>query len=390
MRCSQHHMEVSVFTYLILICLFYRLYSGCVNRFTVVACIWSFGIPDEINIGPVKGFSVMKEIYGGFGKTCSASVIEYKNFRWDMNNFIGERDTQVAINSLVKDIKPAEILIHAPTNVRNKGYQSNKRFRSSVDLSRPKASIVLRKCNTCGARQKGHDSKKGHQKYVIRDKQEDKIVNGVPIESRYEVEIDLSDITTSCSCRRFESYGLLCRHIFYVLRLCDINDFPKKYMLKRWSKNAVPHRSTDRNMHLQAMGDKNKLAEIAIREIYDSVEMSINSLVKDIEKFHVYRDTLLDLKSEAISNTQSCANLKKNEFFASLLGVTEPEEILIHAPTNVHNKGDRSNKRFKSPIEFARPKASTVLRKCNTCGAREKGHDTRTCPKKQGKSRKKK
>lgn len=64
----------------------------------------------------------------------------------------------------------------------------------------------------------------------------------------------------------------------------------------------------------------------------------INCLVKEIEKLHVYRDTLLDLKSKARSDTKSCANLKKNEFFASLLGVTEPEEILIHAPTNVRNK----------------------------------------------------
>ncbi|PWA59926.1 zinc finger, SWIM-type, MULE transposase domain, FHY3/FAR1 family [Artemisia annua] len=52
------------------------------------------------NVGPVRDFKLMKEIYGGF-ENVEATVADCKNFRRDMNVFIGHRDAQMAVGSSI-------------------------------------------------------------------------------------------------------------------------------------------------------------------------------------------------------------------------------------------------------------------------------------------------
>lgn len=52
------------------------------------------------NLGPVKGFKIMKQIYGGF-QNIGATSNDCKNFRRDMNLFIGERDAQMVVEKLI-------------------------------------------------------------------------------------------------------------------------------------------------------------------------------------------------------------------------------------------------------------------------------------------------
>lgn len=51
------------------------------------------------NCGPVKGFKLMKEIYGGF-ENVGATAVDCKNFRREINLFIGDRDAQMLIEKL--------------------------------------------------------------------------------------------------------------------------------------------------------------------------------------------------------------------------------------------------------------------------------------------------
>ncbi|XP_071740176.1 putative protein FAR1-RELATED SEQUENCE 10 [Rutidosis leptorrhynchoides] len=53
----------------------------------------------SLNVGPVRGFKLMKEIQGGFEQV-GASVVDYKNFRRDMSLFIGDRDAQMVVEKL--------------------------------------------------------------------------------------------------------------------------------------------------------------------------------------------------------------------------------------------------------------------------------------------------
>ncbi|XP_022020183.1 protein FAR1-RELATED SEQUENCE 5-like [Helianthus annuus] len=54
-----------------------------------------------INIGPVKAFNVMKTMYGGFGEV-GASKNDCKNYRKDLNLYIGEYDAEMVVRRLIR------------------------------------------------------------------------------------------------------------------------------------------------------------------------------------------------------------------------------------------------------------------------------------------------
>ncbi|KAL4626268.1 hypothetical protein ACB092_05G084100 [Castanea dentata] len=55
---------------------------------------------------------------------------------------------------------------------------------------------------------------------------------------KYEVMWNPLDETLSCSCRKFESFGILCRHGLKVLDVLDIKLIPNRYIVKRWRRDA--------------------------------------------------------------------------------------------------------------------------------------------------------
>ncbi|XP_021713700.1 protein FAR-RED IMPAIRED RESPONSE 1-like [Chenopodium quinoa] len=46
-----------------------------------------------------------------------------------------------------------------------------------------------------------------------------------------------------CECRKFETFGILCKHVIRVLELNRVFDIPEKYILDRWRKD-VPRKHT--------------------------------------------------------------------------------------------------------------------------------------------------
>ncbi|XP_022040912.1 protein FAR1-RELATED SEQUENCE 5-like [Helianthus annuus] len=54
-----------------------------------------------INIGPVKAFNIMKTMYGGFGEV-GASKVDCKNYRRDLNLYIGEYDAEMVVRRLIR------------------------------------------------------------------------------------------------------------------------------------------------------------------------------------------------------------------------------------------------------------------------------------------------
>ncbi|XP_028094045.1 protein FAR1-RELATED SEQUENCE 5-like [Camellia sinensis] len=53
-----------------------------------------------------------------------------------------------------------------------------------------------------------------------------------------EVKVNLQGPTVSCTCKLFESCGILCAHALKGLDMMNIKDIPKQYLLKRWAKKA--------------------------------------------------------------------------------------------------------------------------------------------------------
>ncbi|XP_021724413.1 protein FAR1-RELATED SEQUENCE 5-like [Chenopodium quinoa] len=50
---------------------------------------------------------------------------------------------------------------------------------------------------------------------------------------------DLATYESSCTCRMFESQGVLCRHILFVMKGKCIREIPDAYILNRWRKDVL-------------------------------------------------------------------------------------------------------------------------------------------------------
>jgi hypothetical protein len=53
-----------------------------------------------------------------------------------------------------------------------------------------------------------------------------------------KVVLDTKKSTVHCSCKKFESMGILCTHSLVALKARNISKIPDVYLLKRWSKSA--------------------------------------------------------------------------------------------------------------------------------------------------------
>ena len=87
-------------------------------------------------------------------------------------------------------------------------------------------------------------------------------------------------MTVYCSCLRFEQYGLICRHIFCVFRLADIREFPKKYILRRWTREAVPNSAPGAILRYEGETDRSVEVNRVVSEITYAVEANINKFFK--------------------------------------------------------------------------------------------------------------
>ncbi|XP_076930749.1 protein FAR1-RELATED SEQUENCE 12-like [Bidens hawaiensis] len=151
--------------------------------------------------------------------------------------------------------------------------------------------------------------------------------------------------TATCSCKRFEQYGLLCRHIFYVMNMYQVKKFPKRYINDRWRKEAAVN---IRTVPISEFGnDKNmKIKEIS-REIKYVGEFIINSYVADIDKLIKVRDEMNLLIEKADLTRYERVRPSKRDRFVVVLGFEQPSEVTAYVPTGIRNKGRGSQKRVK-------------------------------------------
>ncbi|XP_076915910.1 protein FAR1-RELATED SEQUENCE 5-like [Bidens hawaiensis] len=142
-----------------------------------------------------------------------------------------------------------------------------------------------------------------------------------------------ADQTMSCSCRRFELFGLLCRHIFYVLRICFVTKFPKRYIVRRWRKDVVANMS----LRTEEFGKNGDDVEGVLRELsYVFIEIMSNVIC-----------LMLDA-AQVVASPPS-----RRDRFAEMTGIIEPCSVTIRNPVRTRKKGCGSQKRFKSAREIA-------------------------------------
>ncbi|GJX32285.1 FAR1 DNA binding domain, zinc finger, SWIM-type, MULE transposase domain containing protein [Tanacetum coccineum] len=409
------------------------------------------------NVGPVRAFKLMKEMYSGF-ENVGATATDCKKFRRDLNLFNGDRDAQMVVEKLenLKSIVTAfygllprrrrfiiYIMVFVPfTGIDNHnrsvtfgaGLLSDENVGSSVcnksnfkeqfcrivwnerisiDMFEQEWASIMDEFDLvshkwlCDLYYMRHhwiptflldEDMFGLMRITSRSKSENQYFNRFTnpdlmllekdaaelftLNIFYEIQDEIvasiakcllvnveqmgqfekyfirdtevfyssSDTMLTCSCKWYELYGLLCHHILYVLRMNNVKEFPREYMLDRWSKS-------DENVWVDTYA-------VACESSSDASIHAIRCIFKDIvDRLHM--------------------RVNKKDTFFLMLGVTEPERVVIKVPRHSKNKGTGSHTRWKNMDELIqnKPESSKKRRTCFVCGKAE-GHNYRTCPRK--------
>ncbi|GJT80248.1 FAR1-related sequence 5-like protein [Tanacetum coccineum] len=186
------------------------------------------------------------------------------------------------------------------------------------------------------------------EKYSIRDMQAENRIKGDNNFVVYQVDFCKSKMEIECSCKHYEAYGLLCRHIFYVLRMNNIKEFPRKYLNKRWLKNDKPFNSAVRRI----VGGSYSILESEVFDLYEIFESTIDRLVHDMDTLKIYKEQMKDLLNKAKIDVLTVPKMNSKDVFSAMLGVKEPTAKTIGNPDQSSNKGTGVHSRWKSKAEI--------------------------------------
>ena len=170
------------------------------------------------------------------------------------------------------------------------------------------------------------------------------------------------------------------------MRIWGVSEFPQKYVMKRWTRDAV-------SPFKRAIFDaRNKMSDGSVRdeivkEILGSVEYCVDKLASSIKELAIYRDHIQDLKTKIDAELPNQQPMTDQEVISSALGVSKPSQLRVKTPLAGRRKGDRTNSRIIPPKERAMNDAAKKGRQCKKCGEQNADHDSRNCTKFQQRKR---
>ncbi|KAK9740407.1 hypothetical protein RND81_03G032900 [Saponaria officinalis] len=155
----------------------------------------------------------------------------------------------------------------------------------------------------------------------------------------FKVFYNISTTAATCTCKLFERKGLLCRHILWVYSGKGVRSIPKRYILSRWTKDAL---NSDKNVvddHDFVNSNQTNLSKVW-SEFHETV-----SLLKTVPDVHVEELSrlLVEFRDKICPQAEPLTNDQEMEM---LLGCSASSAITILPPTKSNNKG--SGKRLRS------------------------------------------
>ncbi|XP_004987128.1 protein FAR1-RELATED SEQUENCE 5 [Setaria italica] len=202
------------------------------------------------------------------------------------------------------------------------------------------------------------------------------------------VTIDKDATSYTCSCNMFDRDGLLCPHILKVFTNRDVEKIPKKYLLRRWSKEVtimIPERLSGTEPAF-GVPTTNKLR-------YNALCRKMTSLAAEAclgpEKY-IVASTGIDTLVQAVRTARVSQEMQQDEASNVATGQqSKTPAVMVKNPTRTKSKGRPKEKveRFKSVVAQAKEKAMKKKAKgkktaqkippCSYCF--EDGHSVQTC-----------
>ncbi|KAK9079762.1 hypothetical protein SSX86_001435 [Deinandra increscens subsp. villosa] len=186
-----------------------------------------------------------------------------------------------------------------------------------------------------------------------------------------------TDCSLTCSCMAFNCIGLLCRHMYAVLRMKDITLIPEKYICPRWKKNALPKKVF--SLEFQYRFDNSESFKLR-KEALEIVQDCSDRIRSNPEKLAQLVEQLTVIKSKIFEEFPSEPSSKAGDVFKDLTSLKEPEHVSTGPPSGIKTKGSGTSKsrRLIGLREKGKLKAKRKKRICKKCG-KLAYHDSRNC-----------
>ncbi|XP_062011894.1 protein FAR1-RELATED SEQUENCE 5-like [Rosa rugosa] len=191
------------------------------------------------------------------------------------------------------------------------------------------------------------------------------------IQKDREIVYDKHTDLVSCTCKKFQSEGIPCRHILgYLLKVQEVDYLPDQYILNRWTKAA--NATVVKDLDGLEITDTNALVVKRSKLFHHA------SLV--IDKVLTNPDEAQTMFIEALDNVlDKIKQMQVNSSESASIGKKFPSDVQHRYNEPKIIKAKASGKRLKKSKEKTERKRSST-RKCHGCGLYGQLHDKRNCP----------
>nr|KAJ0193938.1 hypothetical protein LSAT_V11C800403860 [Lactuca sativa] len=186
-----------------------------------------------------------------------------------------------------------------------------------------------------------------------------------------------NEVSVTCSCSKYETCGILCKHCLYVMKKRHVETLPSHYILHRWTLNAR-YKVGNSIIGLEEINNENEVSSYTlwcVRSNFTKVINQARDSPSDIQKLNNLLISILDdqatrKKTIAFENASqgSCVGISQVDMMPQL-SVRDP-----FGPTNTKGRPTVAS-RIKSSLEA--PKKRT----CSYC--QRLGHYATSCSKRK-------
>ncbi|KAJ0494963.1 hypothetical protein HanIR_Chr12g0603461 [Helianthus annuus] len=158
--------------------------------------------------------------------------------------------------------------------------------------------------------------------------------------------------------------------------MLDIREFPQRYILRRWTREAVPNSAPGAILGINETEDRYNEVNRVVREITYSTESVINKLVTNFDALCSFRDHVVNYFKTADESVVNAPPKSRRERFAEITGNTKPSDATVRVPIGTRFKGMGKPKQMKSKCEIALSQLGKKSRQCQNYF--RYGHNRRT------------
>ncbi|KAF8681697.1 hypothetical protein HU200_045128 [Digitaria exilis] len=127
-------------------------------------------------------------------------------------------------------------------------------------------------------------------------------------EKALTVQFSSSGSAATCSCRMFEYFSIVCRHILAVFAARGVSALPSQYFVKRWTKNAMDRTSSNKVDEVSRAEEPNEEQRSSAEDDEQSLTWRYNSLCREALRYAEEGASSLEVYIVAMQALQEAAN----------------------------------------------------------------------------------